>query len=152
MIVRPLRSEDLGVIDRMERQVMLSPWSLEALRTEIEAVNGAALVAESGEEVCGYAFFRTCFPECELLRLVVAPEQRRKGVATAILNDALSQYALHGYTTCFLEVRASNDAARQLYAGAGFVQSGRRKNYYSHPVEDALLLFRKMTPEQEEYI
>jgi len=144
VIVRPLRPEDLDEVGRIERQAMASPWSAAQLRAETEVVGGVALVAESGESLCGYAFFRTCLPECELLHLVVAPEWRRQGVAMTLLNQALTGLADQGYTTCFLEVRASNDAARHLYACAGFLQTGIRKHYYNQPVEDALLLTRDL--------
>jgi ribosomal-protein-alanine acetyltransferase len=121
------------------------------MREEIEAANGFALAALCTDTLCGYAFFRTCFPESELLHLVVAPEWRRRKAATALLAQAMTKLAGQRYTVCFLEVRASNIMARQLYARVGFVQTGIRKHYYSQPVEDALLLTKGIAPEQEEY-
>jgi len=144
--VRPLRLEDLPWIERIERQGMPSPWSEAALREEIGAANGFALVAACGETVCGYAFFRTILPESELLHLVVAPEWRRRRVATALLDQAVTGLAAQGCTVCFLEVRASNVVALRLYARTGFVWTGTRKHYYSQPVEDALLLTRDIPP------
>jgi len=143
VIVRPLRPEDLP---RIERQAMPSPWNEAALREETRAANGFALVAVCEETVCGYAFFRTILPESELLYLVVAPEWRRRQVATALLNQAMAGLADQGCTVCFLEVRASNATALRLYARTGFVQTGTRKHYYSQPVEDALLLARDIPP------
>ncbi|WP_028317035.1 ribosomal protein S18-alanine N-acetyltransferase [Desulfobulbus elongatus] len=151
MIVRPLLPADLPQVEEIERRAMPAPWSAAQVRAEIEAANGFALVAICGGTLGGYAFFRTCLPECELLHLVVAPEWRRRRVATALLDQALAGLAAQGCTTCFLEVRASNEAARQLYTRAGFVQTGRRKHYYSQPVEDALLLTRDMQPAREEH-
>ncbi len=144
MIVRPLRLEDLPEAGRIEQRAMSAPWSEAQLRAEFEVAGGVALAAASDERLCGYAFFRTCFPECELLHLVVEPEWRRRGVAAALLTRALAGFIDRGFTACFLEVRTSNDAARGLYARAGFHQTGTRKHYYSHPVEDALLLTRDL--------
>ena len=123
---------------------MTDPWTEEQLLAEMDAVNGMALVAEAGQHVCGYTFFRTCAPESELLRLAVAKDRRRQGVGSTLLQHALLDFSKQGYTTCFLEVRCSNEEARHLYRKAGFHQVGIRKKYYSQPVEDALQLCRHL--------
>jgi [ribosomal protein S18]-alanine N-acetyltransferase len=140
VIIRPLQHTDLPAILGIERSAMSAPWNDAQLRAETEAGNGIALAAECDGQVCAYAFFRTCLPECELLHLVVAPQWRRRGVANALLQRALADFSGQGYATCFLEVRNSNTAARHLYDKSGFHQVGTRKEYYSQPVEDALLM------------
>lgn len=137
MIVRSLRLSDLDEILRIEQEAMTAPWSAAQLRAEAEAGNGVGLVAECEASLCGYAFFRTCVPECELLHLVVAPSWRRQGVGEAMLQHAFVRFSGQGVTACFLEVRCSNEAARHLYAKVGFLQVGKRKQYYRQPVEDA---------------
>ena len=144
MIVRPLRTDDLRQVARIEQRAMPAPWSEEQLQAETEAGNSIALVVEYDNQLCGYAFFRTCLPECELVHLVVAPEWQRLGAAGILLEQALADFSGHGYTTCFLEVRESNTTARRLYAKAGFLQTGTRKHYYNQPVEDALLMSRDL--------
>ena len=144
MIVRPLRRDDLRQVARIEQQAMPAPWSEEQLQAEIETSNSVARGVECDGHLCGYAFFRTCLPECELVHLVVAPEWQRQGAAGILLEQALADFSGQGYATCFLEVRESNDAARRLYAKAGFLQTGTRKYYYSQPVEDALLMSRDL--------
>lgn len=149
MIVRPLQPSDLPAIVGIEQRAMPAPWNESQLREEIEVTNGLALAMVCDDGLCGYAFFRTCFPECELVHLVVAPEWRRRGTAAALLTHALAGFADRDFVTCFLEVRESNEAALGLYAQAGFLQTGRRKHYYSQPVENALLLTRDLTPAKE---
>jgi [ribosomal protein S18]-alanine N-acetyltransferase len=73
--------------------------------------------------------------ECELLNLAVLPHFRRRGIARILLDQ------LPNLPT-FLEVRESNAQARQLYSSVGFIDTGRRKHYYTHPVEDAILMSR----------
>lgn len=150
MIVRPLQSSDLREVQQIEQRAMPAPWNEAQLRAETEAGNGVALVAECDQQICGYAFFRTCLPECELLHLVVAPECRRRGVGGALLHHAFADFSDRGYGTCFLEVRNSNTAARHLYEKWGFHQVGTRKHYYSQPVEDALLMSRHFLDKERE--
>lgn len=77
---------------------MPSPWSEEQLQGEIEAGNSVARVLEYDSHLCGYAFFRTCFPECELVHLVVVPEWQRLGAAGILLEQALADFSGQGYT------------------------------------------------------
>jgi [ribosomal protein S18]-alanine N-acetyltransferase len=71
--------------------------------------------------------------ESELLQVEVAEEYRRRGLASALLSAALAG-------TVFLEVRESNAAAIALYSTLGFVATGKRKDYYRAPREDALVM------------
>ncbi|ADW19279.1 ribosomal-protein-alanine acetyltransferase [Desulfobulbus propionicus DSM 2032] len=144
MRIQPCCEGDLEAVARIERQAMPAPWSPEQLHAELQAGNGLGLVARCGAELCGYVFFRTCVPESELLHLVVDRGWRRRGVGEGLLAQGLFVLASQGCTTCFLEVRRSNASALRLYAKTGFCQVGQRKNYYSQPVEDALLLSRDL--------
>ena len=145
MRVRYLEISDLPAVLAIEQQAMAHPWNETQLRQELDAVGGVSLVAEAGRRICGFAFFRTCVPESELLRLAIAPDRRGQGMGGALLDHALNAFAGQGYTSCFLEVRSSNAPARRLYTKAGFIQVGTRKKYYSQPVEDGLLLCRTLT-------
>lgn len=124
---------------------MPAPWDNGQIRAELDADNGIGLLAKRHGDISGYAFFRTCCPECELLHLVVTPAWRRQGIAETLLRWALTSFAESGFASCLLEVRASNGAAQHLYAKTGFLPVGRRKGYYRHPVEDAVLMNRNLT-------
>ena len=137
------RADLLWVAD-LEQRAMTAPWTLAQLQEEIDAANGMALVAEDCDSLCGYAFYRICPPECELLHVVVAPEWRRQNVARSLLRQGFTTLSDLGCTDCFLEVRQSNMAARSLYKRMGFLQTGTRKQYYHQPDEDALLLSRNL--------
>lgn len=145
MIIRLMQTADLPGVQRIEHEAMTDPWTEEQLLAEIDAVNGVAFVAAEGQQIRGYAFFRTCDPESELLRLVVAGNQRRQGIGSTLLKHTLQCFSKKGYETCFLEVRCSNDEARRVYLKGGFHQVGIRKKYYCQPVEDALQLRRVLT-------
>jgi [ribosomal protein S18]-alanine N-acetyltransferase len=136
--IRPLQRRDLEEVLAIEQSAMAHPWSAAQLAAELTTANSIGLIAEVERRVQGYALLRTCRPECELLRLVVAGRWRRCGIGRTLLDHALRDLAGKGYATCFLEVRASNDEASRLYRTAGFFQVGIRKKYYAHPTEDGM--------------
>ncbi len=77
--------------------------------------------------------------EIEILNLAVNPRNRREGLASQLLFAAIASGRKRGASLGFLEVRESNAAARAFYQSHGFQETGRRKFYYSHPYEDALV-------------
>ena len=103
------------------------------------------MVAEVKNTIAGFLVSRQTFAggkdapaEREILNLAVAPAFRRKGVATALLQEELARGGVH-----FLEVRESNRAALALYGKIGFVRAGRRVDYYRSPVEAAIVMKMK---------
>ena len=80
--------------------------------------------------------------ECEILTLGVIPARRRSGIGSALLTTVVAEAQRQGARTLFLEVAQDNSAARGLYAAHGFVQIGRRANYYRRRsgLVDALVL------------
>ena len=139
-----MQAADLDEVLRIESCSMSHPWDMAEVAAELRAVNGAGWVVTDKGRVRGFAFFRTCPPECELLRLAIEPGSRHCGLGAMLLAGALACLQEEGISRCFLEVRDANTAARQLYRRAGFVQTGVRTNYYSQPVEDAVLLCRDL--------
>lgn len=131
-IVRPARAEDLERIGQLEEASFTDPWPGELLVYELTHSGSIVLVAtpESDRPACGYAIFRYALDEAELLRLGVAPEERRQGIARALVEDGLERLRAQGVAACFLEVRANNEGAITLYEALGFQRAGRRRGYY----------------------
>jgi ribosomal-protein-alanine N-acetyltransferase len=102
------------------------------------------LVAHEGRDGApsGFLVARRGVDEWELENIVVAREVRRKGLGKRLLAALLAHAHETECESVFLEVRESNSAARRLYEQAGFQQTGRRKSYYSNPLEDAVLYRR----------
>ena len=76
--------------------------------------------------------------------MAVRPELRGRGLGTHLLESIVEEARHLGAASLTLEVRRSNVAAQRLYAKSGFHEAGVRKNYYTQPVEDALVLLRKI--------
>ena len=92
-----------------------------------------------GDHVQGFLIAKQIGPEWELENIAVAAGAQRRGLASALLGQFLDVVKQRGGESVFLEVRESNAPARALYAKHGFVDTGRRRLYYQHPAEDAVL-------------
>jgi ribosomal-protein-alanine N-acetyltransferase len=90
---------------------------------------------------------RDLHKECEILSLGVLPERRREGVGAALLNSICVEARLRSAESIVLEVAVDNIAALALYAARGFLQVGRRRNYYrrTRNSADALVLRLELT-------
>ena len=82
--------------------------------------------------------------QAHINNLAVRPELRGRGLGTQLLESILVEARHLGATSLTLEVRRSNTAAQRLYSKAGFFEHSVRKNYYTQPVEDAIVLLRKI--------
>jgi ribosomal-protein-alanine N-acetyltransferase len=147
MRVRSMRDGDLAQVLAIEQDSFASPWSAENFRHEIHrnrfAVN-YVLVRE--ETILGYANVWFLGRELKINNIAIRTEDRRKGLGQLLLRAVLRRAAEIGCVTAELEVRASNLPAQSLYRKHGFVQVGRRKNYYRQEGEDALLFTSRLPP------
>lgn len=96
--------------------------------------------------VAAFCAFWRVDDQIHINNLAVRPELRGQGLASRLLTDVMAELAVAGATRATLEVRRSNVPALRLYAKAGFVEAGVRRNYYTQPVEDALVLVRSPAP------
>ena len=144
----PMTAEHLDEVAALERVCFSDPWSrnllLEALKNDLSAY----LVAlDDAGRVAGYAGLTVILDEGSIDNIAVRPDCRRQGVAAQLLQVFLDFALGNGLAFLTLEVRASNYAAIALYGSRGFRAVGRRKNYYEHPVEDALIMTRTFDDE-----
>ena len=142
--VRPATPLDLQAIEAIERQSFGDPWSLQSFRTSLSRNFVRTSVAEDDLGVAGYSVVWMAGEECELANLAVDPRRRAQGVGAALLDAAIERAAAEGVLVMFLEVRASNETAWQMYTRRGFHEVGRRSRYYKNPEEDALVLRRDL--------
>ena len=96
--------------------------------------------------VAAFCAFWRVVDQIHINNLAVRPELRSQGLASRLLDGVMTEMAGLGATSATLEVRRSNTPALRLYAKAGFIEAGVRRNYYTQPVEDALVLVRNPTP------
>ncbi len=122
-----------------------SPWSLSQLRLELQRANGVQLAARISETVAGWCCaWNVTEEEAELLKIAVAQEHRRKGIASTLLEKLETQLEGRGTRSIFLEVRSQNSIALKFYLKSGYFQVGLRKRYYSSPEDDAIVLKKEL--------
>lgn len=142
MKIRPAVEADLPAILAIEQASFADPWRMSAFREALTEERSILLVA-TDPDVVGYCVGMKVADEAELGNLAVDPDRRGLGVGEALLRAFLADVdAAPPLPAVYLEVRASNAAAQRLYARAGFVPAGVRRDYYEHPREDALVLRR----------
>lgn len=110
------------------------PWSAAEFRSLMDGRGTFALTRPQG-----LLLGRVILDEAELLTLAVAPEARRQGVGASLAEEFASQARSLGAVQAFLEVASDNAPAQALYHRQGWVEAGRRRNYYA-PGVDALTL------------
>lgn len=136
MHIKNLSSEYIKDVAEIERQCFSSPWSEEQLSEELKNDCAHFLIAVENGRAVGYAGLYAVCGEGDVARVAVLPEYRKTGIAKAILQQAFTG----DITEIFLDVRESNIPAISLYHSLGFKNIGVRKNYYSNPTENAILM------------
>ena len=143
--LRPMQTNDLDEIVEIEREAYPFPWSL-GIFNDCLRVGYCCWVTELDSMLEGYAVVSVGAGESHLLNLCVREQSRRHGLARHLLWHLFDLAKGHGADTMMLEVRPSNQAARQLYQDAGFVEVGVRQRYYPDVEgrEDGLILARSL--------
>ena len=140
----PMNADHLDEIAELEQICFSTPWSRNMLAEELDNACSAFLVAlDDAGHVAGYAGLQVILDEGYMTNVAVRPECRRQGVAGQLLAVFLNFAQGNRLAFLTLEVRASNYGAIALYGGLGFRSVGRRKNYYEHPKEDAIIMTKE---------
>ncbi len=139
--IRTATPADVPAILRLERQANeAAHWSEETYNNIVAGIGPARVlfVADDGGAMSAFLCARVVGEEWDIENVVVAAGQRRRGFASALLEEVLKRARQQGTRHLLLEVRESNTAARGLYEKAGFGETGRRRGYYRDPAEDAI--------------
>ena len=144
----PATLGSLSEILKIEEACFSAPWTRKMLEAELSGNPFAHfLVARhegkteiSAEAIVGYLCYWIVFEEVRLMNLAVIESMRHKGIARALVMQALEVGLAQAAMRAVLELRASNHAAHALYQGLGFRDVTTRPTYYTNPIEDALLM------------
>ena len=143
-----MSEHDLLEVVEIEEQSRLSRWGWAAYYAELQGINRPLMLVARitnsplarGNSIAGYIVARLSAGELHINNVAVRTEFRGQGIGKELLTRILAQGKNLNATVAFLELRAGNTVAHSLYEKAGFVPVGKRRNYYSDPVEDAVTM------------
>lgn len=115
-------------------------WSEKSIASELNNSLSLWIVAVEDEKVLGYVGSQTVMGETDMMNVAVHPDYRKQGIATGLITELIGALKKRESHCLTLEVRASNEPAKNLYKILDFEEIGIRKNYYRNPREDALIL------------
>jgi [ribosomal protein S18]-alanine N-acetyltransferase len=141
--IRTMTAADLNEVLIIEQASFRTPWKREHFESELSGSFSIPFVAELGGRVVGFVCLLSLFEEAQILDIAVAPEQRGRGIASALMEHACEVAREMHAEVLTLEVRASSDAAIALYRRSGFKRVGIRTNYYDSS-EDAILMEKSL--------
>ncbi len=135
--------EHIAEINELEKLCFSLPWSRQALISQLpdDMHMFIAAIGDDGQ-VLGYVGMMYVLDEGYISNVAVSPEHRRLGIADALINALIDRANEKDLSFVTLEVRKSNVPAIELYIKNGFSEVGLRKNYYTKPTEDAILMTR----------
>jgi ribosomal-protein-alanine N-acetyltransferase len=139
---------NLEPILEIERASFSSPWTLEMFRWELRNsdVSATWVLSVADGTVAAFCCAWVVLDELHINNVAVRPGFRQRGFARLLLKHVMDEAVGKGAVKATLEVRRSNTSALRLYDRLGFAVRGLRPNYYSNPVEDALILWRSLEP------
>ena len=149
VIERVETEQDVEPVLEVEALSFANPWTRQMYLREMDNPRVSyiyVLRIRGGTDegvVAGFCSFWLLSDELHINNLAIKPDYRGHGMGAALLQHAMDTAARLGARRATLEVRRSNHAARQIYERLGFEIGGVRRNYYTDPIEDALILWRR---------
>lgn len=137
--ILPIDASHLDAVAEIEAACFSEPWSANALQLLLGDAATGFVACHRGRPIA-YGGMLWAPDEGQITNIAVHPDYRRRGCARAILLALIRAADQRGAQEISLEVRASNEAAIALYRAEGFLEAGRRRNFYRRPTEDALVM------------
>ena len=146
--IRPITDEEIPVIQAIERASSIHPWSDNQLATCARGNYTVEVFVDSSDEssddsIMGYWILQPVVDELNLLSITISQSHQGRGLGKWAMTRLHEKAQLLAAKTIFLEVRQSNEVAQHVYKSTGFIEVGRRKDYYpltDTKREDAILM------------
>lgn len=142
MEIREILTGDINQVASLEQQIFSDAWSENAVTETFRQPQSILTGAFESNVLKGYLIVYYVLDELEIARIAVAPNCRRQGIAERLLQDLEEKSRQLKIDRWLLDVRESNQAAIGLYKKYGFSEDGKRKKFYTDPVETAILMSR----------
>ena len=140
MIIREMQEEDAVFVAELENSIFNMNTKADTLADECKRENSVYIVACEGDSIIGYCTIIASFETADLCNIAVKEDYRKQHIAEMIFEYAVKKCRAKSVERILLEVRESNIPAICFYDKMDFEKIGMRKNYYSNPSENALIL------------
>ena len=142
IVIRKMEPADCEAVYQIAKQTLPEHWSLEEICRVLQYDYNIYNVAYRAEDSCvvGFAGIMVINEDAELLNIAVSEEFQKIGIGLLLLQSVIVEARRHLAERMLLEVRESNEKARRLYCQNGFCELGIRKNYYTQPNENAIIM------------
>ena len=144
IIIRNMKEKNLEQVCEIENHTFSAPWSFLSYQQAISNRNNIFLVAEENGEILGYCGCLGVIGEGQITNVAVKKEYRGQNIGFQLMERLLKDGEKKGIQAFTLEVRVSNYNALKLYDRLGFSREGIRKNYYTAPREDAVIMWKHL--------
>ena len=141
MLIREMAAADVDAVTEMERSNFSTPWKMDDFADLLEKSDMGCIVAEEDGEIIGCVVYHNIVGDVDMTNVQVKEAHRKRGIGTALMKAAMEKARSVGGERFTLEVRESNLAAIALYESLGFTVEGKRRGFYEHPREDALIMW-----------
>ena len=138
--VRKAEKKDVKGIVKRENECFSTPETEESIYSFLKSQTFFVDVIEDEGEITGHSIYFFVPDNAEIISVAVTTDKRRMGYGRELVYHVINRAKEKGCKEVFLEVRKSNEGAIALYTSIGFRQVGERKNLYSKPVEDGLIM------------
>ncbi len=128
------------VLELSNRAFGSMAWNERDFHRAVESNYDYPYVLRMDGEFLGFCMLRQLGPEAEIQEICVHEKFRGRGYGEALMDQMIQTARMQQGHSIFLEVRESNHTARKLYQKKGFTEEYRRKNYYTDPTEDAVIM------------
>ena len=135
-----LTDKTLDGVAELEKLCFSQPWSRNSLELLTKEGIGVGMVCSRDGKVCAYGGMMVAVDEGQITNIATHPDYRRQGFGRAIVESLIKYAKMNGLDSISLDVRESNRAAIDLYLSLGFKVEGKRKDFYTKPLENALIM------------
>jgi ribosomal-protein-alanine N-acetyltransferase len=142
--IQKMTEDDLDEVVEIEKATFADPWPKRAFKYDLSSDYSMPLAAKIDNSVVGYASVYFVLDEMQIGNIAVEPGFQHRGIGAKIMQYIIDEAKRLKIAHIYLEVRQSNENAQKLYLKFGFVVSGRRRLYYRHPTEDALIMVKEI--------
>lgn len=139
-MIRKMTEQDIDRIMVIEVESFSLPWSKQSYISELKNNFANYLVCDYEGQVAGYGGIWVVFEEAHITNIAIATDYRGTGMGKALMLELENVARTKKAQRILLEVRPTNNTARHMYKGLGYIDTGLRKAYYSDNGEDAILM------------